>query len=340
MKKWFCLGGIILVLLLISLLRSCHKEYRVLVTGDDNISNNIVSKNNVLEIKGEPSKENYIFGGFVNSNGELVYNGLKISENMNLSIKWIPNNTVTISITYDIDGNKFSIKSSKNEKITPIITPIKKGYVFGGWILDGSLFDSNTLVNNDINLKARWVKRDNITVKVVMDDYEFSYYVEKGTIDILPMTPIKSGYVFDGWLTADGQTFDTDFKISSNVIIKPKWKKQYVCPSNCLPSSDGLTCEKTTTTNLVSANTCPTGYTLKNNKCLNYAKKYHADNTSSSWKCQNQSHYMYTEEDGSGGAFMWCVPTTAVSKKSTCPSGYSKVNNACQKKEILNCKES
>ena len=87
MKKWFCLGGIILVLLMIFLLKSCHKEYRVLVTGDGNISNNIVSKGNVLEIKGEPSKENYIFGGFVNSNGELVYNGLKISEDMNLSIK-------------------------------------------------------------------------------------------------------------------------------------------------------------------------------------------------------------------------------------------------------------
>ena len=41
MKKWFCLGGIVLVLLMIFLLKSCHKEYRVLVTGDDNISNRL-----------------------------------------------------------------------------------------------------------------------------------------------------------------------------------------------------------------------------------------------------------------------------------------------------------
>ena len=45
---------------------------------------------------------------------------------------------------------------------------------------------------------------------------------------------------------------------------------------------------------------------------------------------------MYTEEEASR-AMMWCVPTTSVQKRHTCPSEYSLKDNNCINTESVNC---
>ena len=46
---------------------------------------------------------------------------------------------------------------------------------------------------------------------------------------------------------------------------------------------------------------------------------------------------MYSEEDGVGGAFMWCVKTTSVTSSQGCPSGYTKSGDTCKKTETIDC---
>lgn len=68
-------------------------------------------------------------------------------------------------------------------------------------------------------------------------------------------------------------------------------------------------------------------------------KRYDATWISESpfWKCDNVNDYMYSYEDGVGGAFMYCVPIGNTIKQTVCPSGYTKGNDICKKIEVINC---
>ena len=46
---------------------------------------------------------------------------------------------------------------------------------------------------------------------------------------------------------------------------------------------------------------------------------------------------LYSEEDGTGGAFMWCVKTTSTTSTKVCPSGYTKDGSVCKKTQTVNC---
>lgn len=152
----------------------------------------------------------------------------------------------------------------------------------------------------------------------------------------LPTNPKKEGYVFKGWTDENGNTITKDTIVTKNMVLKAVFVKPYTCPSDCTPTNDGSKCTKTITTNMINKTTCPSGYSLKNGKCLS-GSKYHATNSNGTWKCNSNSDYMYSEEDGVGGAFMWCVKTTNVVSSKTCPSSYTKDNNTCKKTQTINC---
>lgn len=103
--------------------------------------------------------------------------------------------------------------------------------------------------------------------------------------------------------------------------------------------TDGSTCTREVTTSVNKKTSCPSGYSSKSGKCVNYKTKYHALSISTSpfWKCNSSSDYMYSEVDGVGGAYMWCVKTTSKVTTEFCPSGYTKENDTCKKIETINC---
>lgn len=113
--------------------------------------------------------------------------------------------------------------------------PTKDGVVFLGWFKSENfesewVFDVD-VVDSDITLYAKWLAE----IETCMisfdtnggDDIE-PVSVEKGnTITGLP-TPVKDGFVFDGWFTDDALTnpFDESMVIASDMTLYAKWKSE------------------------------------------------------------------------------------------------------------------
>lgn len=70
------------------------------------------------------------------------------------------NDLITYKITFDTDGGTEiqSLTIKKDEKISKPDNPTKTGYKFIEWQVNNKTFDFDTLVNEDIVLKAKWEK--------------------------------------------------------------------------------------------------------------------------------------------------------------------------------------
>lgn len=346
-KKILLIVIVLLLLAVLSLLLVVFKYDKKCVVSFDTDGGSIidkieVSKNERLVLPKDPIKDGYIFGGFRLENGKIATNETIIVKDTTLKAIWISNKEKIITMTFELpSGTKIKLNMIRGKKLESIDTTQKDGYTFAGWMLDGEkIVDENTIFDESANLKPRWIKNDVNKVKIIFNSEGGTtindIIIGSGDKIVLPVDPVKEGYVFKGWILSNGTTVTKDSVVSSDTTITAVWKEAYTCPSNCTVSVDGKTCTRTLTANIINKNTCASGSTLKNGKCLNYSRKYHADN-SNGWHCNNSNDYMYSETDGTGGAFMWCVPTTALSKANTCPNGYKIKDNKCVKTETVNC---
>ena len=64
----------------------------------------------------------------------------------------------TYTVTFDAqDGNEPTVASVKlNSSVAEPADPVRTGYTFNAWMLNGSAFDFATLINNDLTLTAQW----------------------------------------------------------------------------------------------------------------------------------------------------------------------------------------
>lgn len=343
-KKYIIIGGIALVLIaaLVITILIINSKYTVTFNTDGGsvIEKIRIKKGENLTLPSEPSKEGYIFGGFIYNN-KIATNYTKVNSNMELKVRWIPKDKEVITISYIVNNSTITVISVKGEVPMLLETPVMAENTFIGWLNDeGYVVDENATLEKNTTLKPRWVKtgEKTVTVKFNTDGGNEinDLIIAKDSKIILPVTPIKEGYKFEGWINTNGTQVTEDTIISKDSIITAKWVVPYTCPEYCTPSEDGSTCTRTKSTKTVEKKACSSGYTLKNGKCLNYNKKYHADNTGG-WHCNDKDDYMYSEEDGVGGAFMWCVPSTSTVKTISCEDGYNLNNGSCVKTETVNC---
>lgn len=132
-----------------------------------------------------------------------------------------------VNITFDSDGgtNVDKIISYVGDKIGKLPTPEKDGYTFDGWYEGDIKYTENAVLSQDISLKAKWILKEEVTVKFDSDGgTEVSdiklYKGEK--IDKLPTTT-KENNDFLGWF--DGNTKYTEkTEIEKDVTLKAKWK--------------------------------------------------------------------------------------------------------------------
>lgn len=339
---------VIIILILIYFLFLKVKSFTVTFDTDGGsiINSESIKEGQELDISNKPTKEGYTFIGWMNSENKLITKNTILTKDTTLKAAWISNDNTKVTVKFNTDGGNSidDIINGKDNKIILPVDPIKKGYVFVGWInSDGYIIPDDMVVSGDITLTAYYVKEGSVTSKITFNTdggNNINYIiVEKGAKIVLPIPPVKEGYVFDGWILENNEKVTKDTIISKDTILKAKWKLPYVCPDNCIPSIDGSTCTRTVTTNISKKTSCPSGYSSKSGKCVNYKTKYHALSISTSpfWKCNSSSDYMYSEVDGVGGAYMWCVKTTSKVTTEFCPSGYTKENDTCKKIETINC---
>ncbi|ANQ52783.1 InlB B-repeat-containing protein [Flammeovirga sp. MY04] len=105
--------------------------------------------------------------------------------------------------------------------------PIKEGYLFQFWSVDGAAFDFKTPITSDITLVA--VYEEVINQFVVTFDADNGDQLVQVTVDENELvaeptdTPIKEGYEFLGWYVGD-TAFDFNTPITADITIVAKWE--------------------------------------------------------------------------------------------------------------------
>jgi len=374
-KKTIIIITLALILLIIILFLLFGKKGSYTITFDTNGGNEITSvevKNNeIVKLPEPPVKENHEFIGWTNEEGKIITKGTKVTEDITLKAEWISNDAETITAEFDSNGGNEidNIKIEKGQIILLPIEPVKDGYIFVGWLDEnGNFITEETIITNNIVLKAMWIKKDAkiSTIKFNTDGGSNvgNIIVEKGKTILLPVNPTKTGYVFISWVDENGKEITKDTIVKENMTIKATWKEPYTCPKGCTPIDDGSKCTKTSTTDIVTYTGCPNGtesvetfcsahqrqvtvgfdedmtyvtagIVCNDNPkgfCVDYSGRY----TTIEFSCPS-GYYQYIQSDSGLDAVNGCAKKYDKGG-SGCPSGYTKYGNKCTKTETLKCK--
>lgn len=123
------------------------------------------------------------------------------------------------------------VKVKENDMVEKPTDPLKEGYVFDGWYLNGEKFDFSTKIIKDIVLEAKWIKESSFIYTITFDsnggsEVESIQIESNGTIDNLPI-PKKDGYKFIGWYVGDKKV-DSNTKITESLTLIAKWEKDLI----------------------------------------------------------------------------------------------------------------
>ena len=116
----------------------------------------------------------------------------------------------------------------KNEKVEEPVNPIKEGYIFKEWQVNGETYDFNTKVSDDIVLTAKWVKEEYVTITFNANSenkIEDKTILKGSSIDELPDS-IKEDYEFLGWYL-NGNLYNNE-EIYDNITLEAQYKKNEI----------------------------------------------------------------------------------------------------------------
>lgn len=136
-------------------------------------------------------------------------------------------------ITFDSNGGTSVEKQfvRVGEKVSEPENPVREGYQFVEWQLNGKKYDFSEKVKSKITLVAHWrkiVDASELFYKVIFDSAGGTKVetqeVQAGESAKKPTDPVKEGYTFEGWFSGDAK-FDFTKNISQDTNLKAKWKK-------------------------------------------------------------------------------------------------------------------
>mgnify|MGYP002562322403 FL=1 len=130
--------------------------------GGSKIDSITIGKDTELTLPKEPTRDGYIFKGWVDKNETPIYDKVLLAEDTTLYAVWekdATNNKITI--TFDTKGGSKieSITISKDTELTLPKEPTRDGYVFKGWVdkNETPIYDK-VLLAEDTTLYAVWGK--------------------------------------------------------------------------------------------------------------------------------------------------------------------------------------
>lgn len=130
--------------------------------------------------------------------------------------------TETATITYDtgVEGLTLpSLTSRKGGKIYPPDDPVREGYRFDGWLLDGIPFVFDVMPDRDVTLTAIWTKY--FTLSFDVSSIPSRTYAEGEEI-VLPDPPQREHFLFDHW-ELDGEPFSAGNMPARDLTLEAVW---------------------------------------------------------------------------------------------------------------------
>ena len=181
-----------------------------------------------------PTKDGYKFVGWY-LNGYKYYFSNTVTKDIVLEAKWEEFEEYTIK--FNSNGGTYIKKQYVyyGEYVEEPTEPERDGYEFEGWYLNGSKYNFNRKVTSNLVLEAKW---NLIDEDEYWNDEEFkvkfdsnggtsvkTQYVEYGDYVVMPDTPTRSGYEFEGWYL-DGTLYDFDEEVYEDITLEAKWSKE------------------------------------------------------------------------------------------------------------------
>ncbi len=188
---------------------------------------NVPKASGIISKPTDPEKQGFAFlGWYYNGNPWNFANSAP--SDITLTAMWIEKFT----ISFDTDGGSAvaPLTIQKNQIIPEPSIPIKSGFKFDGWYLGDNEWDFNTPVTESITLKAKWVSQKDVSFDLAGGALNSSASVPSVKYDpdsliSNPGTPVKTGYVFDGWFNGgEAWDFSTD-RVTETMTLTAKWRK-------------------------------------------------------------------------------------------------------------------
>ncbi len=124
-----------------------------------------IGKDTELTLPKDPTRDGYVFKGWVDKNETPIYNKVLLAEDTILYAVWEKDETSnTITITFDTKGGSKinSITINKDNELTLPKDPTRNGYVFKGWVdKNETPIYNKVLLAEDTILYAVWEKVEN-----------------------------------------------------------------------------------------------------------------------------------------------------------------------------------
>ncbi|MCM1025381.1 MAG: InlB B-repeat-containing protein, partial [Roseburia sp.] len=135
----------------------------------------------------------------------------------NVSLRMI----AVYTVTFDSKGGSPVAEQEvvDGDKVSEPEAPVREGYTFDGWMLEGEAYDFETPVTGDITLVAAWAEVVNVYT-VTFDSNGGSPVAEQEVVDgdkvSEPEAPVREGYTFGGW-TLEGETYDFETPVTGDI---------------------------------------------------------------------------------------------------------------------------
>lgn len=171
-----------------------------------------------------PTRDGYEFADWL-LNGTPYDFTQPVTKDLTLVADWMK---AEHTVTFDTDGGAElpSQTVADGETATQPEVPVRDGYVFLGWLLNGKAYDFSTPVTGDITLTASWEKEKPATHTIRFDTADGTTIpaqtVTDGSMATKPADPTRKGYMFNGW-TVNGQPYDFSTPVTADLTIIAKW---------------------------------------------------------------------------------------------------------------------
>ena len=191
----------------------------------------------------DPRKEGFTFQWWTLGGAKYDFDDA-VTKDIVLKAQWKKESGVTERmVTFMALGGAFadgsdvlSFAVKDGETVRKPKDPVKKGFTFKGWTLDGAPYGFTETVSKDIVLKAQWEKVDpNMTERTVTfmalggafadgSDVQ-SFTVKDGETVLEPTAPVKEGYTLNGWTEDGSAEYHFTTPVTADLVLYAMWKK-------------------------------------------------------------------------------------------------------------------
>ncbi len=187
-----------------------------------------------------PTRDNYTFVAWTLGGVDYDFSS-PVTEDITLVARWKSQGPYTVTFL-DADGTELSTQTvAAAGTATKPADPVRNGYIFTGWTLNGNAYDFTTPVTGDIALKAAYTE-DTTPVDPPVDPeppvvdpsvthvVTFAHVngtgettlvsVADGAAVAAPDAPVYNGYTFSHWADAEGNVYNLATPVTGDLILK------------------------------------------------------------------------------------------------------------------------